>query len=347
MKNFEEVRNFGKQDFEETTLFQKSQEKEDCEKMKGDMTGLDKSNSGKMNLAENLQYLRKQRDITQEQLAERLEVSRQSVSKWESGQSYPEMEKLLQICGMFHCNLDTLMRGDISSIFAQDVHGYDKFQSKFNKLVAGGVGLILLGISVMLMLSGIGMDEMLSGAVFFTFLIAAVMIFVVMGLQKERFCQKHPVIEDFYTEEEKEHAYRSFTVRMATGIGTILTAFLFSMVVDARLENIPDAALAERGDELLGSFFMLMIAAGVTILVYGTLDRAKYNIKGYNVEANPSVEKKKRDALIGKLCACIMMVAAIAYLLLNFTIDFSMSWITFAVGGILCGIVAVALSKEK
>ncbi len=40
-----------------------------------------------MSFAENLQYLRKEKNITQEQLAEQLEVSRQSVSKWESGVS--------------------------------------------------------------------------------------------------------------------------------------------------------------------------------------------------------------------------------------------------------------------
>ena len=73
-----------------------------------------------MSFAENLQFLRKQKEITQEQLAEILEVSRQSVSKWESAQSYPEMEKLLQICGLFHCNMDTLMQGDVSKTFAKD-----------------------------------------------------------------------------------------------------------------------------------------------------------------------------------------------------------------------------------
>lgn len=41
-----------------------------------------------MSFGENLQYLRKQKEITQEQLAEQLEVSRQSVSKWESGVSH-------------------------------------------------------------------------------------------------------------------------------------------------------------------------------------------------------------------------------------------------------------------
>lgn len=51
-----------------------------------------------MSFSENLQFFRDRADMTQEQLAERLEVSRQSVSKWESATSYPEMEKLLQLC---------------------------------------------------------------------------------------------------------------------------------------------------------------------------------------------------------------------------------------------------------
>lgn len=46
----------------------------------------------------NLQFYRKRDNLTQEQLAEMLEVSRQTVSKWESGASYAEMEKILQIC---------------------------------------------------------------------------------------------------------------------------------------------------------------------------------------------------------------------------------------------------------
>lgn len=63
-----------------------------------------------MSFSENMQYLRKKENLTQEQLAERLDVSRQAVSKWESGQSYPEMEKILQLCEMFCCNLDTLIK---------------------------------------------------------------------------------------------------------------------------------------------------------------------------------------------------------------------------------------------
>ena len=48
-----------------------------------------------MNLADNLKRIRKDNNLSQEQLAEKLGVSRQSVSKWESGLSYPEMDKVL------------------------------------------------------------------------------------------------------------------------------------------------------------------------------------------------------------------------------------------------------------
>ena len=53
-----------------------------------------------MKFGENLQKLRKEKGISQEQLAEQLGVTRQSVSKWESGASYPEMDKIVTICNM-------------------------------------------------------------------------------------------------------------------------------------------------------------------------------------------------------------------------------------------------------
>ena len=65
-----------------------------------------------MNIAENIKRLRKQHNLSQEQLAEKLNVSRQSVSKWESGLAYPEMDKVLQICKMYNVNIDDLFNQD-------------------------------------------------------------------------------------------------------------------------------------------------------------------------------------------------------------------------------------------
>lgn len=67
-----------------------------------------------MSFRTNLQYLRAQRNMTQEQLAMLLGVSRQAISKWESGKAYPEMDKLLMVCDLFGCTLDDLVLGDVS-----------------------------------------------------------------------------------------------------------------------------------------------------------------------------------------------------------------------------------------
>lgn len=67
-----------------------------------------------MGFRENLQYLRSTRDMSQADLAQHLDVSRQSVAKWEAEKSYPEMDKLIRICDLFDCSLDELVRGDLT-----------------------------------------------------------------------------------------------------------------------------------------------------------------------------------------------------------------------------------------
>lgn len=67
-----------------------------------------------MSFQKNLQTLRTGRNFTQERLAMLLGVSRQAISKWESGKAYPEMDKLLMICDLFGCTLDDLVLGDVT-----------------------------------------------------------------------------------------------------------------------------------------------------------------------------------------------------------------------------------------
>ncbi|MGN0115160.1 MAG: helix-turn-helix domain-containing protein [Acutalibacteraceae bacterium] len=65
-----------------------------------------------MTLGEKLSKLRKENNYTQEQLAEVLGVSRQAISKWESDVTYPETDKLVRICKLFHCSTDYLLLDD-------------------------------------------------------------------------------------------------------------------------------------------------------------------------------------------------------------------------------------------
>lgn len=63
-----------------------------------------------MNFSEKLLTLRKANNLTQEQLAEKLDVSRQSISKWESGQATPELEKIVVMSALFDVTTDYLLK---------------------------------------------------------------------------------------------------------------------------------------------------------------------------------------------------------------------------------------------
>ena len=68
-----------------------------------------------MSLGKNIQYLRKQKKITQEQLGEIMSVSRQTISRWEADEIIPELNKLITLSEVFSCKLDTLVKADMAA----------------------------------------------------------------------------------------------------------------------------------------------------------------------------------------------------------------------------------------
>ena len=68
-----------------------------------------------MSLGTNINYLRKQKKLTQEQLAEKMNVTRQTVSRWETDKVVPEFAKLVDISSVFSCNLDALVKEELSA----------------------------------------------------------------------------------------------------------------------------------------------------------------------------------------------------------------------------------------
>lgn len=83
-----------------------------------------------MNLADNLKRIRKENNLSQEQLAEKLGVSRQSVSKWESNLAYPELDKVMQICQIFNINTDELLNQNIN-----ETNEKKEAKANFNKFI--------------------------------------------------------------------------------------------------------------------------------------------------------------------------------------------------------------------
>jgi len=295
-----------------------------------------------MAFPENLQFLRGQNGITQEQLAEQLDVSRQSVSKWESGVSFPEMETLLCICDLYNVNLDTLLRGSLEESLVRDSAQYDAFMNRFILRVTCAVGAIIAAVGVMCMMDGFGVHEMLSVAFFMLVVTICMVVLVASGMEHDHFSKKHPVIQDFYTEEEKEDFHRKFIWYISGGVGAILFGVVFLLIACA----FP--AVEEKHEALISGTFLLIIAGAVMSFTYGGMQDEKYKIWKYNRDNNPTPEAKKRLNLIGTVCACIMLTATAIYVALGLSRN---TWGTdiwlFAVGGICCVITSVILNPYK
>lgn len=82
------------------------------------------------NFSENLKKIRKDNNLSQEQLAEELGVSRQAISKWESAVAYPEMDKIIALCDKFNLNIDDLLHKDI-----REIKGEEETKKNLNKYV--------------------------------------------------------------------------------------------------------------------------------------------------------------------------------------------------------------------
>jgi len=93
-----------------------------------------------MKFGENLYNLRKAAKMSQEKLAEKMNVTRQSVSKWENGESYPEMEKIMKLCDVFHCKINDLVHEnmvDIDSLDEDIKMSVVKFKEEKQKKIKG------------------------------------------------------------------------------------------------------------------------------------------------------------------------------------------------------------------
>lgn len=316
-----------------------------------------------MSFGENLQFLRKKNNITQEQLAEQLGVSRQSVSKWESDGSYPEMDKLMQLCEMFSCNMDALLRGNVEEHVMEDTAQYDAHMNDFSKWIAGAVGFLIFNFGLQSMLEGFGVVEEICQFIFWIFTAVSVIIFVVKGMQHDQFKKKNPSISQFYTEEAIEKFERKFLWLMAAPIGAI--------IINVACQPLLEKIFLNNGlsDDLSSGIFLWVIAAAVTVLVYGGMQKSKYSVETYNKEneynKEQSKERKEAQRKIGKWCGVIMLTATILFLLsigieigdfqdamaagLGYqwkTSILAYSWIVFPVGGILCAIVAVIFNSS-
>lgn len=96
-----------------------------------------------MNFSEKVQFQRKRKGITQEELSEALEVSRQTIAKWEAGLSFPEIKKIVKLSYFFNVSIDYLLKDEIENYEESKKKEFKKNKKVYSKKI---IFLITLGL---------------------------------------------------------------------------------------------------------------------------------------------------------------------------------------------------------
>jgi len=136
-----------------------------------------------MKFGEKLKHERTKKGWSQEELAEKLHVSRQSVSKWENGQNYPNIELIIKISDLFGVTIDEMLRSDeeltMKVIKDSKQLAYPRLKYTFDIILLLGVAMLIIKLAVLLLSKATPLELTLYGGKLFWNL--APLLLVILG----------------------------------------------------------------------------------------------------------------------------------------------------------------------
>ena len=112
-----------------------------------------------MTLGEKISKLRKENNLTQEELAEILDVTRQSVSRWELDIAFPETDKLLKLCNVFECSVDYLLKNDLLDKNSTSIEPQENSNKKYKVWLYISIGIIISLLIALFLIIGINLKS--------------------------------------------------------------------------------------------------------------------------------------------------------------------------------------------
>lgn len=142
-----------------------------------------------MNIGETLFKLRKEKNLSQEEVADKLNVTRQTISKWETNQSTPDFDKIIPLCNLYEISSDELLTGKKKEIVSTEID----LRKKTAKVVSGCVFLYILSLVVTIINTEIlNVNESLTGAIFLLIIAisTAILVYHFISLPKKEKTEK-------------------------------------------------------------------------------------------------------------------------------------------------------------
>ena len=314
-----------------------------------------------MILADKIVKNRKKNGWSQEEFAEKMNVSRQAVSKWESAQSIPDLEKILQMGRLFGVTTDYLLKDEMEDeefvdhssdstlrrISVEQANAYLAERKKASWKIAIATFLCILSPITLIVLGtaseipSVGISETVAGLVglvtLFAFILCAVPLYILCGFKNEpyAFLDKNEPFELEYgvrgIVSERQKQFRDFYVRW-----NILAACI------CIFSPIPLIAAAFSNNELLCVMMLalMMMIAGIGAAAFIVVGVQNASMQKLLKQGEYTEREKKRSGLCEIVGSVYWGVVVTVYLLWSFlTNQWHISWIVFVVGGVLFSVV--------
>ena len=313
-----------------------------------------------MILADKIVENRKKCGWSQEELADKLGVSRQSVSKWESAQAVPDMKKIVQMSKVFGVSTDYLLRDDIETASESDITPIDsgleesvrsvsleeaneflEHNERAAVLISTGVMMCILSPVLLLILGGLAAAQrisvgeeaayMIGVAALLLIVASAVAIFIIFGLKGQRFdyLEKQNIDTDYGVSgmvKECKSNYAGAHARLLV-LGIVLciissVPLFILLAIRSTMSNLIDS---------LGvALILILIAIGVKMIVLTSIRQGGFD--KLLEEGDYTRLNKKAGVWDGIYWA----IATAVYLGWSFiTMDWQMTWIVWPIAGVV------------
>lgn len=334
-----------------------------------------------MILADKIMNERKKNGWSQEVLAEKLSVSRQSVSKWESAQSVPDLQKIIQMSEIFGVSTDYLLKDDIEDqvvdasqgfredvisdppvrkVTLQEANEYIRVTKLYSPKIALATVLCILSPVVLIGLAGIsdarkfGISENAAGGIgiiTLIFMVAiAVAMYIIYGRKLDAFKYiKEDLFETEYgvtgmAKEMKQNIESSYMIKTVIGVALCICCplpLIVSVLIEAE-EYIIVLMFCVLLIIVSAAVYLFIIAGGEMNAYCSLLQEGEFTAKEKNA-------KKKTEPLSG---AYWMIITAIYLGVSFYSNGWSRTWIIWPVAGVLFAAIsavlkAVSSSKES
>ena len=331
-----------------------------------------------MILADKITEERKRNGWSQEELAEKLGVSRQAVSKWESAGSVPDLQRIIQLADLFGVTTDYLLKDEIvesievpcTSISSEETKPLRRvsmeeanifldMKRKSAPTIANATLMCIISPVLLILLSTMADDHVLNiseavaagvGLVFlFGMIAAAVFMFITSGMRESH--MEHLEKESFETEygvsgmvKEKRNSYESIFTR-GIAIGVVLCILSVVPLVVVGIMDAPDYVCG-----IFTALLLIIVAVGVNMIIRVSIVKSSYDI--LLQEGEFSKEEKRAKRKLDPFAGIYWCLATAIYLGWSFwTMKWHFTWIVWPVAGVLfaavSGVIRLVTGVDK